>query len=156
MALLLAALATPSFELWALTLRKRSRPHASADGSAPHVLLWAMQLAWLGLLLLLDGALVRNTLALVSWPALAWLALVAASLPLYVHFGLVRYAGPAARSVFVLALGAHLTLQLIAIACLVHHTGKPLVSLCVLPGLVVPAWTAWRLWELRRRVLAPA
>jgi hypothetical protein len=155
-ALLLAALATPPYEAWAMALRQHRQPRWSADDSGPFALVWTMEALWGASLAALHGPALLDALATLPAAALGWGLLLAASLPLYLQFGSTRYGSPAARGAFAVAIAVHIVFQLIGLALARRAEDHPLASLYVVPALVVPLWVAWRQSLLRRRVLQPA
>jgi hypothetical protein len=155
--LALGLLATPTFEAWALALRRGGRTRWSADDAAPHRLIWAMQALWLALLV----GLRRHDLAaqIAAEPSLLWLGWAlwtALTLPIYLLFLSTRYASTAARGTFGVALLAHLVTQLSAIGMVAHRADDlqtPYGLACALAAVMAPAWLLWRQQALARRTL---
>lgn len=153
----LGLFATPTFEAWAVAVRRRARLGWSADDAAAHRAVWLMELLWGALLLLL----VRNHASYFhrdERTALAWTAALALTLPVYFLFASTRYATAAARWAFGVAVAAHLVCQMIAIALVrereLHGFAGTFVTLAAIAAVAVPAWTVWRQRALRRRLLA--
>jgi hypothetical protein len=156
---LLGLLATPTFEAWAMALRRGGRRRWSADDAAPHRLVWRMEALWLLALVAMHGHDIARGLHIE--PArpmvVAWGVLTAVTLPVYLSFVSTRYSSAAARWAFGVALFAHLLCQLIAIA-MVHHADDQLRTIftiiAAVAAVAVPAWVLWRQQVLRRQTLA--
>jgi hypothetical protein len=149
LALVLGTCAAPSYESWALALRRgRVAPHR--DDAPPHAAMWAMVAVLAGLsLLVLDGQ--SWTMPRLQPVALGWLVAVALTLPIYVHFLSTRYATAAGRWAFGAAIVVHLLIQAIGIVALLDERdlSNLFVRLAALAGVAVPVAVA-----LAQRALA--
>jgi hypothetical protein len=150
-AALLGGLATPTFESWAMALRRGGRVAWWRDEAGPHVTHLLMMgalaaLLWLTLHDVLEGGLDGD------WPlACAWMVSVFATVPIYTLFGFTRYSTPAARFGFGAAVLAHLIVQLIGIVLYfnrVHEVGLLFVEVTAVAGVMVPLWV----WLCQRRL----
>lgn len=152
--------ASPTFEAWAMALRRGQRQRWSADDAAPHRAVWLMVALWAVAAGVLAG---RHTLvhALDGDEALAlgWSLLVALTLPVYFLFASTRYSGLAARWAFGVAVAAHLLCQMIGIGVVRDHdwggVAGTFATLAAIAAVAVPAWVAWRQRVLARS-LSPA
>ncbi len=158
---LLGLFATPTFESWAIALRRRSRVRWWSDDAAPHGAVWAMAAVLVALVVATFG--VGDSLSDVcSYGArvpfvLGWVALTVASLPVFVMFGATRYATAAARWAFGVATMVHLFAQAIAIGVAIdaaHPRDHLFVQIAVVLAVAVPAWVAFRQRVLRCSTIA--
>jgi hypothetical protein len=154
----LGLFATPTFEAWALTVRKKVRVGWSSDDAAAHRAVWLMQALWALAVVALLGHHRWHGLGSDEPLAMAWTALVALTLPIYFLFASTRYATVAARWAFGVAVAAHVIAQVIAIAMVRGGDTKQFagtfVTLAGIAAIAVPAWTAWRQHVLKVRTLA--
>ena len=89
--------------------------------------------------------------------AFPWLAAVALSLPLYVHFGLTRFTAPAARFGYGAAVAGYLLCQAVAIGLSADSHGATelwFVQLAGAAAVAVPSLVLLAQRRLRRRLLA--
>jgi hypothetical protein len=154
---LLVALATPSFELWALALRQRQRRAWHKDAAAPHGMAWLMLGAAMGLIGLVTGgyqALPERALL-----ALGWMAALGASVPCLALFWATRYSTAASRWGWGAALVAYLVCQVVAIVLVAdreRNLEMVYVQLMAVSGLLLPAWVVLRQHLLRRATMSMA
>ncbi|HEX2570913.1 MAG TPA: hypothetical protein VH877_15245 [Polyangia bacterium] len=154
---LLVALATPSFELWALGLRQGRRGGWWEDAAAPHGTAWLMLAAAMGLIGLVTGG--YQALPERGVVALGWTAVVAASVPCLALFWATRYSTAASRWGWGAALVAYLVCQVVAIVLVAdreRNFGMVYVQLMAMSGLLLPAWVVLRQHFLRRATLSMA
>lgn len=154
---LLVALATPSFELWALALRQGQRGAWHRDAAAPHGMAWLMLGAAVGLIGVVTGG--YQALPARALLALGWVAAVAASVPCLALFWATRYSTAASRWGWGAALVAYLVCQVVAMVLVAdreRNLEMVYVQLMALSGLVVPAWVVLRQHLLRRATLSMA
>jgi hypothetical protein len=153
---MLGLYATPTFEAWAVAQRGGRRLSWRADDASAHRAVWLMEAVWALLLMLACRQLP-------SWDddellGLAWTALTATTLPIYLLFASTRYSTVAARCAFGVAICVHVGLQLIAIGTVRTHDVRgfagTFVTLAAIAAFAVPAWTAWRQRVLRLRTTA--
>jgi hypothetical protein len=153
----LGGLCAPSAESWARALRAGARSRWHGDDAAPHLTMWLMVAGWLALVCLPVAPTLRlpkENDAL----ALGWALVVAATLPIYVHFGATRFSTVGARTGFGVAVAVHLVCQTIAF-CMVadgaHGDVATLfVAACACAGVAAPTWVALSQRALARRTRA--
>jgi hypothetical protein len=155
----LATFSTPSFEAWALALRRGRRPRSWQDDASALGATSAMALSYLALLVLkLDGF--PSQLDGSQIVALGWAIAVTLCLPLFALFAATHFRTQAARAAFAVAISAHLLLQLIAIGMVNSPPFGPgeqmWIELGAAAGVLVPAWIFYRQRVLVRRTLAGA
>lgn len=157
LAALLGLFSAPSYEAWALALR-RGRRSLLGDDAAPYATMWTMA-AVLGGLVALTVAGQALNFRHDEPAALVWLVLVALTLPLYVHFLATRYPTAAARWAFGAAIAAHLIVQAIAIGLLTDSGfgfDHLFVQAAAVAGVVVPAAVLYGQRGLARRARGAA
>jgi hypothetical protein len=150
--------ATPTFEAWAMSLRRGGRVGWSSDDASAHRAVWLMEALWAVAVFVLLSDHRFHGLDGEEALALLWTATLALSLPVYFLFASTRYATVAARWAFGVAVTAHVIMQMIAIGIVRGHDARGFagtyVTLSALFGVGVPAWTAWRQRVLKLRTLA--
>lgn len=155
----LGLFATPSFEAWALALRRGKKPNAWSDDGAPHQAVWVMLVIFVLLVNLRLGGMgfpwqVRDR----HLVAFAWSAWVAFSLPIFMLFAATRYQTAATRWAFGVAVGAHLLFQVICIGLstdgYLAFSERTVVQIGLLASFFVPSWVLFRQQTLRKHTLA--
>jgi hypothetical protein len=165
-AIVLGALATPSFEAWALALRRGHRTRWWHEEATPTRLVALMAATFLTVVWLkLHRAGFPSAMNEGEAIAFAWAMATALTLPIYMLFGATRWSTPAARFGFAAATGAHLLAQVIVIAMFAGDNGLPsgsrsiervFVEAGMLASVAVPVWVAWRQRKLAQRTRAGA
>jgi hypothetical protein len=162
----LAALATPGHDLWAINLRRMRRPGAFSDEAPPHLLCLAMIGAYV-VLTVPCFASVSGSCNYLCHRMLAAAALglvLTATLPIYIHFGASRFVSHRTRTAYVFGIIAHLGVQVAAVLLIAAGAidGRDdgalevmFVKLALTLAAAVPAWVLWRQRALRERTLAP-
>ncbi|MDB4970389.1 MAG: hypothetical protein JWN44_6078 [Myxococcales bacterium] len=149
---------TPTFEAWAVAVRRGQRLGWSADDASAHRAVWMMEGLWSAFLFVLLSRHWMHSMNGDETLALVWAAALAMSLPVYFLFASTKYSTVAARWAFGVAVGAHLLCQVIALAIVRGHEVRgfsgTFVTLAAIAGVAVPVWTAWRQRVLRVRTLA--
>jgi hypothetical protein len=156
---LLALLSSPSFEAWAMALRRGRRPSPFEDDAAPHLLV--------ALMVAIYAVLVCVRLGPAGMPryvpgrylvAMAWAGWLALTLGPIVLFGQVRFSTLGARTAYAVGLSAYYLFQMIAVGVVtdryLNGTEEAVLQAGGLIGLAVPLVIAHRLRALRRRTLA--
>jgi hypothetical protein len=156
---LCAMLATPTFEAWAMALRRGRRLRWWDDDAAPSFAMGIMLVGLVGLLACgVHGF--PSGLSDAQRLALAWTGSVALSLPIFMLFASTRYATAAARWGFAAAVGAHLIVQMTGIGLTCESSSSELhhwyLQSSAVEGILVPVLILWRQRVLRRRVVAGA
>jgi hypothetical protein len=146
----LTTLATPTFEVWALSLRNLKRPRWWQDDAAPHVAFVLMAAVYVAALAVklpgFPSVMLHRELY-----AFAWAMGLALTLPVYALFGSTRYPTGPARFAYAAAVFAHMIYQVIIIAVFATEHGMAFsspagvfVELGVLLSVAVPAWVLFR------------
>jgi ABC-2 family transporter protein len=157
----LAGLCTPTFESWALALRRGTRPRWWHDDAAPHRMFAGMVLLFLVAVRLRAPGFPLQLSHDEKW-AVLWALELALTLPLFTLFGSTRYSTGPSRFAFGAAGFAHALYQVIIIAMFAsngipsHSSGAVAVEAGMLMAVGVPAWIAWRQRRLAERVRAGA
>jgi hypothetical protein len=157
----LAGLCTPTFESWALALRRGARMRWWHDDAAPHRMFLGMVILYLAVLRFREPGLPTQLSSDEKW-AVLWSLELALTLPLFTLFGSTRYSTGPARFAFGAAIFAHALYQVIIIAMFAsngipsHSSGAVAVEAGLLMAALVPAWIWWRQRRLAARVRAGA
>ena len=157
----LGMFASPTFESWALSLRRRRTVARFSDEAAPHAAVWTMIAVYFAIVLLkLHGSGFPERLRDQHLLALGWAVSLAGTLPVFILFGLTRYYTQATRAAFVVAVIAYALVQVIGIGICtdgyISSQETTFLEIAGTLGLAAPLWVAWRQRVLARKVLAGA
>ncbi len=156
---LIGLFTTPSFEAWALDLRRRQPSSGWTDDGKPHVATWTMLGVFVALLFVrLHEVGFPSQMREHHLASFVWMLTVAATLPIYMLFASTRYSTAGTRWAFGIAVCAHLLLQIISIGMMhdsyLGTSEWTVVEIGLLAGVLVPGWVLFRQQMLRKRTLA--
>jgi hypothetical protein len=140
---MLTVFSTPTPEAYALAVRRGLKRGPFSDGAGPQAAAWGMLAIFFALCTASFGALgyMANANGR-DFVAVVWSVALAATLPLFVLFGTLRFQTAGARAAFHAAIGAHVIFQMIGIAIARERShgsvDLSVVEVAAVLGVVVP------------------